>query len=41
MLPGGVRIVNDPFTGGADNAFSAEQGKKINEQLNTYKPQDL
>ena len=40
-LPGSIGIVNDPFTGGADKAFSAEQGKKINEQLNTYKPQDL
>ena len=41
MLPSSIGIINDPFTGGADKAWSAEQGKLLNEQINEYTPQDL
>lgn len=40
-LPSSVGIVNDPFTGGADKAFSAEQGKTLNESLNSLSEIDL
>lgn len=40
-LPSSIGIINDPFTGGADKAWSAEQGKELNAQINEYTPQDL
>ena len=40
-LPGGVTIVNDPYTGGADKAASAEMVKKLNADINELVKQDL
>lgn len=39
-LPASIGIV-DRFTGGADKALSARDGKDINEQLNTFSEQDI
>lgn len=33
QLPSSIGIINDPTTGGADKALSAEQGKVLNERL--------
>ena len=40
-LPGSVGIINDKYTGGADKAWSAEQGKIINEDINLFTERDL
>lgn len=40
-LPSSIGIINDPFTGGADKAWSAEQGKIINERITQTTEQDL
>lgn len=40
-LPGGVAIVNDPYTGGADKAGSAEMIKYLNAEVFYYDPQDI
>ena len=40
-LPASVGIINDPFTGGSNKAFSAEQGKVLNEYINSPTAIDL
>ena len=34
--PANLGIINDVYTGGADKALSAEQGKSINQQINDF-----
>lgn len=41
QLPSSIGIINDPFTGGVDKAWSAEQGKTINEKVVEMDVQDL
>lgn len=40
-LPSSVGIVNDPYTGGADKAASAETVKELNEQINDISTVEL
>ena len=41
QLPGGIGIINDLYTGGADRALSAEQGKVLNGKINSLSAKDL
>lgn len=41
QIPGGIAIVNDPYTGGADKAGSAEMIKVLNGELNYLVEKDI
>ena len=41
QIPGGIAIVNDPYTGGANMAGSAEMIKKLNADINDLVEQDI
>ena len=40
-LPANIGIINDKYTGGANKALSAEQGKEINAEMNAFQTIDL
>lgn len=40
-LPSDIGVINDSYTGGVDKAYSAEQGKYLNSQLNDLTAVDL
>jgi len=41
QLPGGIGIVNDKYTGGANNAGSAEMIKELNEEITVTTAKDI
>ena len=40
-LPSAIGIINDKYTGGADKAWSAEQGKEVSEDIRNFTERDL